>query len=191
MTAGRSPTGWRSQSPHRTSRPLPEYTRGVGRRMVPDGLPHWEMECIEGRVRPGRHGKPSLSPSQAGPRGNARARIEGSHRLCTGRAYALPRQHTRYNRRAYVFPEDFPQRLKRFQEESGLSWSEIARQQPALEAAGGSGRQPGPRPPVHRLRRRAGESPRPQVAETQKGPHIGAALFCSGLAVSSREVVGT
>ena len=87
----------------------------------------------------------------------------------------MPRQHTRYNRRTYVFPEDFPQRLKRFQEESGLSWSEIARQQPALEAAGGSGRQPGPRPPVHRLRRRAGESPRPQVAETQKGPHIWAA----------------
>ena len=39
----------------------------------------------------------------------------------------MPRQHTRYNRRTYVFPEDFPQRLKRFQEESGLSWSEIAR----------------------------------------------------------------
>ena len=39
----------------------------------------------------------------------------------------MSRQHTRYNSRAYVFPEDFPQRLKRFQEESGLSWSEIAR----------------------------------------------------------------
>ena len=30
-------------------------------------------------------------------------------------------------RRTYPLPEDFPQRLKRFQEESGLSWSEIAR----------------------------------------------------------------
>ena len=29
--------------------------------------------------------------------------------------------------RTYVLPEDFPQRLKLFQEESGLSWSEIAR----------------------------------------------------------------
>ena len=27
----------------------------------------------------------------------------------------------------YDFPEDFPERLKWFQEESGLSWSEIAR----------------------------------------------------------------
>ena len=27
----------------------------------------------------------------------------------------------------YVFPEDFPQRLKRFQHESGLPWAEIAR----------------------------------------------------------------
>ena len=39
----------------------------------------------------------------------------------------MPRQHTRYTSRTYVYPEDFPQRLKRFQEESGLSWSEIAR----------------------------------------------------------------
>ena len=64
--------------------------------MVPDGLHHWEMECIEGMVRQGRPGKPSLSPSEAGPRGMLRARIEGSHRPCTGRAYALPQQHTRY-----------------------------------------------------------------------------------------------
>ncbi len=27
----------------------------------------------------------------------------------------------------YVFPEDFPQRLKRFQQESGLPWAELAR----------------------------------------------------------------
>ena len=37
------------------------------------------------------------------------------------------RQRNRYSRRTYSLPEDFPQRLKRFQEESGLSWSEIAR----------------------------------------------------------------
>ena len=42
-------------------------------------------------------------------------------------AYATPRQRNRYNRRIYVVPADFPKRLKRFQEESGLSWSEIAR----------------------------------------------------------------
>ena len=32
-----------------------------------------------------------------------------------------------YSRESYALPEDFPKRLKRFQRESGLSWSEIAR----------------------------------------------------------------
>ena len=35
----------------------------------------------------------------------------------------MPRQRTNYRRRT----DDFPERLVRFQEESGLSWSEIAR----------------------------------------------------------------
>ena len=35
----------------------------------------------------------------------------------------MPRQRTHYSRRT----DDFPQRLERFQEESGLSWSAIAR----------------------------------------------------------------
>ena len=39
----------------------------------------------------------------------------------------MPRQRTRYSRRTYVIPGDFPERLRRFQEESGLSWSESAR----------------------------------------------------------------
>ena len=39
----------------------------------------------------------------------------------------MPRQRTHYSRRTYVIPDNFPQRLRRFQEESGLSWSEIAR----------------------------------------------------------------
>ena len=39
----------------------------------------------------------------------------------------MPRQRTHYSRRTYVLPGDFPKRLKRFQEESGLSWSESAR----------------------------------------------------------------
>ena len=38
----------------------------------------------------------------------------------------MPRQRTNYSRRTYAFPEDFPQRLKRFKEESGLSWSECS-----------------------------------------------------------------
>ena len=37
------------------------------------------------------------------------------------------RQPTYYSRRTHVFPGDFPQRLERFKEESGLSWAEIAR----------------------------------------------------------------
>ena len=38
----------------------------------------------------------------------------------------MPRRRTHYSRRTYVIPDDFPERLRRFQEESGLSWSEIA-----------------------------------------------------------------
>ena len=37
----------------------------------------------------------------------------------------MPRQRTHHNRRTYVFPDDFPQRLVRFKEESGLSWAEL------------------------------------------------------------------
>ena len=39
----------------------------------------------------------------------------------------MPRQRNNYKRITYDFPDDFPLRLKRFKEESGLSWSEIAR----------------------------------------------------------------
>ena len=37
------------------------------------------------------------------------------------------RPHAYYSPRIHVFPDDFPQRLERFKEESGLSWAEIAR----------------------------------------------------------------
>ena len=39
----------------------------------------------------------------------------------------MPRQRIHHGGNVYVFPEDFPERLKRFQRESGLSWAEIAR----------------------------------------------------------------
>ncbi|MCY4428876.1 MAG: hypothetical protein OXC11_00575 [Rhodospirillales bacterium] len=39
----------------------------------------------------------------------------------------MPRQRVNYNRTTYDFPADFPDRLGRFKEQSGLSWSEIAR----------------------------------------------------------------
>ena len=39
----------------------------------------------------------------------------------------MPRQRIYCRRSTYELPDDFPERLKRFQEESGLSWSEIAR----------------------------------------------------------------
>ncbi len=38
----------------------------------------------------------------------------------------MPRQRVDYNIRTYEFSDDFPEWLRRFQEESGLSWSEIA-----------------------------------------------------------------
>ena len=39
----------------------------------------------------------------------------------------MPRQHTNHTGRTYPLADDFPQRLERFKEQSGLSWSEIAR----------------------------------------------------------------
>ncbi len=39
----------------------------------------------------------------------------------------MPRQRIHHSRIAHDFPEDFPKRLERFKEESGLSWAEIAR----------------------------------------------------------------
>ena len=47
--------------------------------------------------------------------------------LSTERACAMPRQRNRHTRITHVSPEEFPKRLKRFLEESGLSWSEVAR----------------------------------------------------------------
>ena len=41
--------------------------------------------------------------------------------------FAMPRQRTHHSRRTYDFPDDFPQRLVRFKEESDLPWAEIAR----------------------------------------------------------------
>ena len=39
----------------------------------------------------------------------------------------MPRQHIHHTKWTYFFPDDFPERLKRFQKESGLSWAEIDR----------------------------------------------------------------
>lgn len=39
----------------------------------------------------------------------------------------MPRVRTQHTRITRTFTDDFPERLKRFQEESDLSWSEIAR----------------------------------------------------------------
>ena len=84
----------------------------------------------------------------------------------------MPRQRTHYNRRAYVFPDDFPQRLVWFKHASGLPWAEIARrlgispmtirrwwkagirpQLPASECVAEPGRRPGSCPPVQRVRK--------------------------------------
>ena len=39
----------------------------------------------------------------------------------------MPRQCKHHRREVHVFPEDFPQRLERRKEGSGLTWSELAR----------------------------------------------------------------
>ena len=39
----------------------------------------------------------------------------------------MPRQRIHHSRRTYDFPDDFPRRLVRLKEESGLPWAEIAR----------------------------------------------------------------
>ena len=38
-----------------------------------------------------------------------------------------PRQRIHHSRKTYDFPDDFPQRLVRFKEESGLLWAELNR----------------------------------------------------------------
>ena len=86
----------------------------------------------------------------------------------------MRKQRTHHSRITYVFPDDFPQRLVRFKEESGLPWAEInrrldtdaettrrwrdkdvlpnTRNYAALPENGGL---PGPRPPVQGLSRAA------------------------------------
>ena len=39
----------------------------------------------------------------------------------------MPRQRIHHSRVTYQVPHDFPERLERFKEESGLSWAEIIR----------------------------------------------------------------
>ena len=39
----------------------------------------------------------------------------------------MPRQRIHHSRVTYQVPHDFPERLERFKEESGLPWAEIAR----------------------------------------------------------------
>ena len=39
----------------------------------------------------------------------------------------MPRQRIHHTRKTYDFPDDFPDRLVRFQEESGLTWAELNR----------------------------------------------------------------
>ena len=67
--------------------------------------------------------KQERARSRADTKGDACACIGESRRLCTGKTGSMPRQRILYRRRT----DDFPQRLVRFQEESVLPWSEIAR----------------------------------------------------------------
>ncbi len=39
----------------------------------------------------------------------------------------MPTRRISFKRRVSAFPKDFPERLKRFKKESGLSWAELSR----------------------------------------------------------------
>ena len=39
----------------------------------------------------------------------------------------MPRQRTHHSRINYKFPDDFPQRLERSREASGMTWAELSR----------------------------------------------------------------
>ncbi len=64
----------------------------------------------------------------------------------------MPRQRTHYGRRTYAFPADFPERLRRFQKESGLSWPEIARRLGTHRHTVGRWCKAGLRPNQHHMR---------------------------------------
>ena len=55
----------------------------------------------------------------------------------------MPRQRKSYRRDVHVFPEDFPQRLERLKDESGLTWSELAARLGTSPLSGAGVRAPG------------------------------------------------
>ena len=67
------------------------------------------------------------------------------------KAGQTPRQRIQHSRIVYVFPDDFPQQLVRFQEESGLPWAEIARRLGAGPKTVGWWHKDGVRPNAHYL----------------------------------------
>ena len=89
----------------------------------------------------------------------------------------MPRQRIHHGRTVYVLPDDFPQRIKRLRQESGLPLAEIARRidttpytvwrwvevgvrapLAAPDCAAGLGRGPGPRPPARRVNSAGGRA---------------------------------
>ena len=64
----------------------------------------------------------------------------------------MPRQRTHHSRITYVIPDNFPQRLRRFKEESGLSWSEIARRLETYRHTVGRWCKAGVRPNQHHMK---------------------------------------
>ena len=64
----------------------------------------------------------------------------------------MPRQRTHHSRITYVIPADFPQRLRRFKEESGMSWSEIAHRLGTYRHTVGRWCTAGVRPNQHHLK---------------------------------------
>ena len=163
---------------------------GLQRRRDDHSARHRGLRCAGGHLHRRRQDAvqpPGVHRQRAGP-------VAGL-RLCSGSACAMPRQRTQYRRSTYVVPDDFPQRLKRFKEESGLSWSEISRRLGTYRHTVWRWWKAGVRPNQHHMkalldladdfglghlftsRERRAVGGVAAVPETQKGPHT---WLCAG-----------
>ncbi len=90
----------------------------------------------------------------------------------------MPRQRILHSRDTHPLPDDFPQRLERFREESGLSWSEIARRLGTYRNTVWRWKEGRARPNKHHLRalvELAGSMGHGHIFTNEAGPHAPAA----------------
>ena len=63
------------------------------------------------------------TPSRLGFPDGPDIAVGGRLQPSCGRTRLMPRQRIHHTRETYEVPDDFPERLERFKEESGLTWS--------------------------------------------------------------------